>query len=186
VGFRRCNIRHVPSDGPPGSRRDASRGARVPGTSYELDPVHAAFNIGAMVRWLDFNEPGWRRNGVIPQTTWGGYCGGGFSQPPRGHEAASRCWCFRRGSGHDKAHESRACWRLENSFIAWTGSCAAGAGASTAVVTQMLGGTRDGINAVSNAWIDGGALRTYRHAPNTARVRAGRPAMPPAGRCATL
>jgi len=31
-------------------------GARVPGLSYELDPVQAAFNIGTMVRWLDFND----------------------------------------------------------------------------------------------------------------------------------
>ena len=40
--------------------------------------------------------------------------------------------------------------------------------ASTAVVTALLGGNREQvINAISHAWIDGSALRTYRHAPNT-------------------
>jgi 2-methylcitrate dehydratase len=86
-----------------------------------------------------------------------------------------------------KAHEIQGVLALQNSFNrVGLDHVLLVRVASTAVVTAMLGGTRDQIiNAVSNAWVDGGALRTYRHAPTPDRARVGRPEMPPAVRCAS-
>ena len=145
-------------------------GARVPGTSYELDPVTAAFNIGAMIRWLDFNDTWLAAEWGHPSDNLGGLLATA--------DYLSRKAAAQGGKSllvHDlltamiKAHEIQGVIALENSFnrIGLDHVLLVRV-ASTAVVTQMLGGTRDQvINAVSNAWIDGGALRTYRHAPNT-------------------
>jgi 2-methylcitrate dehydratase len=145
-------------------------GARVPGTSYELDPVQAAFNIGAMVRWLDFNDT-WLA------AEWG------HPSDNLGSILAVADYLARRNAAQGqkgllvkdvltsmiKAHEIQGVTALENSFNrVGLDHVLLVRIASTAVATVMLGGTRDQvINAVSNAWIDGGALRTYRHAPNT-------------------
>jgi 2-methylcitrate dehydratase len=140
-------------------------GARVPGTSYELDPINAAFNIGAMVRWLDFNDTWLAAEWGHPSDNLGGilaaadYLARGGS-PIRVRDVLTAMI---------KAHEIQGVLALENSFNrVGLDHVLLVRVASTAVVTAMLGGTRDQIvNAVSNAWIDGGALRTYRHAPNT-------------------
>jgi 2-methylcitrate dehydratase len=145
-------------------------GARVPGTSYELEPVQAAFNIGAMIRWLDFNDT-WLA------AEWG------HPSDNLGAILAVADYLSRMAMSHGKkplrvrdvltamiqAHEIQGITALENSFNrVGLDHVLLVRVASTAVVTRMLGGTRDQvINAVSNAWIDGGALRTYRHAPNT-------------------
>jgi 2-methylcitrate dehydratase len=145
-------------------------GARVPGTSYELEPVQAAFNIGAMIRWLDFNDTWLAAEWGHPSDNLGGIL-------------AVADYLARMAVNHGrkppivrdvltamiKAHEIQGVTALENSFNrVGLDHVLLVRVASTAVVTRMLGGTREQvINAVSNAWIDGGALRTYRHAPNT-------------------
>jgi 2-methylcitrate dehydratase len=144
--------------------------ARVPGTSYELEPVHAAFNIGAMIRWLDFNDTWLAAEWGHPSDNLGGILA-----------TADYLSRMARAEGEDaltigdvltamiKAHEIQGVLALENSYNrVGLDHVLLVRIASTAVVTRMLGGDRDKvINAVSNAWIDGGALRTYRHAPNT-------------------
>jgi len=145
-------------------------GAKVPGTPYQLDPVTAAFNIGTMVRWLDFNDTWLAAEWGHPSDNLGGIL-------------ATADWLSRTrlASGGKpllvrdvltamiKAHEIQGVIALENSFNrVGLDHVVLVKVASTAVVTQMMGGTREEIiNAVSNAWVDGQSLRTYRHAPNT-------------------
>src|SRR5579872_6259460 len=145
-------------------------GARVPGTSFELDPVQAAFNIGAMIRWLDFNDTWLAAEWGHPSDNLGGILAVADylarkavmegKTPPTVRDVLT---------GMIKAHEIQGVLALENSFNrVGLDHVILVRVASTAVVTAMLGGTVDQIvNAVSNAWLDGGALRTYRHAPNT-------------------
>ncbi|OGA23339.1 MAG: 2-methylcitrate dehydratase [Betaproteobacteria bacterium RIFCSPLOWO2_02_FULL_67_26] len=147
-----------------------ANGAKVPGTPYQLDPVTAAFNLGAMIRWLDFNDtwlaaewghPSDNLGGILATADW-----------------LSRTRLAKGGkplvmrdvlTGMIKAHEIQGIIALENSFNrVGLDHVVLVKVASTAVVTHMMGGTRDEIvNAVSNAWIDGQSLRAYRHAPNT-------------------
>src|SRR4029077_14285410 len=147
-----------------------ARGARVPGTPYELDPITAAFNIGAMIRWLDFNDTWLAAEWGHPSDNLGGILAVADylarkavmegKAPPTVRDVLT---------GMIKAHEIQGVLALENSFNrVGLDHVILVRVASTAVVTAMLGGTREQIiNAVSNAWIDCGALRTYRHAPNT-------------------
>ncbi|MBW4037465.1 MAG: bifunctional 2-methylcitrate dehydratase/aconitate hydratase [Acidobacteria bacterium] len=141
------------------------KGARVPGTSYELDPVQAAFNIGTIIRWLDYNDT-WLA------AEWG------HPSDNLGAILAVADWMARNGAaltmrdvltGMIKAHEIQGCLALENSFNkVGLDHVLLVKVASTAVVCQMLGLTRDQtLNAVSLAFVDGQSLRTYRHAPNT-------------------
>ena len=146
-----------------------TNGVRVPGTNYELDPVQGAFNIGAMIRWLDFNDtwlaaewghPSDNLGGILATADW----------LSRAAVAAGR----RPLKIHDvltamiKAHEIQGCIALENSFNkVGLDHVILVKVASTAVVAKMLGLTREQtLNAVSLAWVDGQALRTYRHFPN--------------------
>jgi len=145
-------------------------GARVPGTSFELDPVQAAFNIGAMIRWLDFNDTWLAAEWGHPSDNLGAILAVADYQarlavmsgrpPPTVRDVLTAMV---------KAHEVQGVLALENSFNrVGLDHVLLVRVASTAVVTAMLGGTLEQVvNAVSNAWIDGGALRTYRHAPNT-------------------
>jgi 2-methylcitrate dehydratase len=145
-------------------------GARVPGTRFELDPVQAAFNIGAMVRWLDFNDTWLAAEWGHPSDNLGGIL-------------AVADWLSRRAVARGKApltmrdvlgamikaHEIQGCLALENAFnkvgldhvvLVKVATCA--------VVAQLLGLSRgEMLAAVSLAWVDGQPLRTYRHAPNT-------------------
>jgi 2-methylcitrate dehydratase len=135
-----------------------------------LDPVQAAFNIGAMIRWLDFNDTWLAAEWGHPSDNLGGILAVADylarkavmegKAPPTVRDVLT---------GMIKAHEIQGVLALENSFNrVGLDHVILVRVASTAVVTAMLGGTREQvINAVSNAWIDGGALRTYRHAPNT-------------------
>ncbi|WP_437222237.1 bifunctional 2-methylcitrate dehydratase/aconitate hydratase [Planctomicrobium sp. SH661] len=141
-------------------------GARVPGTSYELEPVQAAFNIGAMVRWLDFNDTWLAAEWGHPSDNLGGilavadYLSRNGEKPLTMHDVLVAMI---------QAHEIQGVLALENGFNrVGLDHVLLVRIASTAVVTRLLGGSRDDIiNALSNAFIDGGALRTYRHAPNT-------------------
>jgi 2-methylcitrate dehydratase len=142
-----------------------SNGARVPGTAYELDPINAAFNIGAMIRWLDFNDTWLAAEWGHPSDNLGGILAVADYLSRSGKPMAVRDVL----TGMIKAHEIQGVLALENSFNrVGLDHVLLVRVASTAVVTALFGGTRDQIiNAVSNAWVDGGALRTYRHAPNT-------------------
>jgi 2-methylcitrate dehydratase len=145
-------------------------GARVPGTSFELDPVQAAFNIGAMIRWLDFNDTWLAAEWGHPSDNLGGILAvADYLARQAIMEGRMPLTVRDVLTGMIKAHEIQGILALENSFNrVGLDHVILVRVASTAVVTAMLGGTREQvINAVSNAWIDGGALRTYRHAPNT-------------------
>jgi 2-methylcitrate dehydratase len=142
-----------------------TNGARVPGTAYELDPVNAAFNIGAMIRWLDFNDTWLAAEWGHPSDNLGGILAVADYLSRSGKKVTVRDVL----TGMIKAHEIQGILALENSFNrVGLDHVLLVRVASTAVVTALLGGSREQIiNAVSNAWVDGGALRTYRHAPNT-------------------
>ena len=145
-------------------------GARVPGTGFQLDPVQAAFNIGTMIRWLDFNDTWLAAEWGHPSDNLGGIL-------------ATADWLSRTALAHGappltmkhvltamiKAHEIQGCIALENSFNeVGLDHVLLVKVASTAVVSQLLGLTREQtIAALSLAWVDGQSLRTYRHAPNT-------------------
>ena len=145
-------------------------GARVPGTSYELEPVMAAFNIGAMNRWLDFNDTWLAAEWGHPSDNLGGILAVAdyLSRQARA-EGQAPMTMKDVLTAMIKAHEIQGALALENSYNrVGLDHVLLVRIASTAVVTHMLGGDRNKVlNAVSNAWIDGGALRTYRHAPNT-------------------
>jgi 2-methylcitrate dehydratase len=140
-------------------------GARVPGTSYELDPITAAFNIGAMIRWLDFNDTWLAAEWCHPSDNLGAILAVADYLSRNGTPVRVRDVL----TAMIKAHEIQGVLALGNSFNrVGLDHVLLVRVASTALVTAMLGGTRDQvINAVSNAWLDGGALRTYRQAPNT-------------------
>lgn len=145
-------------------------GARVPGTSYELDPVQAAFNIGVMIRWLDFNDTWLAAEWGHPSDNLGGILAVADYLSRRAKMEGAKPLTVRDVlTAMVKAHEIQGVLALENSFNrVGLDHVLLVRVASTAVCTAMLGGSREQIvNAVSNAWIDGGALRTYRHAPNT-------------------
>ncbi len=140
-------------------------GARVPGTAFVLDPVAAAFNIGTLIRWLDFNDTWLAADWGHPSDNLGAILG-------------VADWLDRNGriltvrdvlTAMIRAHEIQGVLALENSFNrAGLDHVLLVRIASTAVATALLGGTRELIiNALSNAFADGGALRVYRHAPNT-------------------
>ena len=140
-------------------------GVKVPGTKYVLDPVQGAFNIGAMIRWLDFNDTWLAAEWGHPSDNLGGIL-------------ATADWLSRTTdkkftikdvlTAMIKAHEIQGCIALENSFNkVGLDHVILVKVASAAVVAQMMGLTRDqALAAVSLAWIDGHSLRIYRHFPN--------------------
>jgi 2-methylcitrate dehydratase len=144
-------------------------GARVPGTDYVLDPIKAAFDIGTLVRWLDFNDTWLAAEWGHPSDNLGAILAVA-DYSTRNAERGMRSYTVRDVlAGMIKAHEIQGILALENSFNrVGLDHVLLVRIASTAVASHLLGGTREQIiNAVSNAWLDGGALRTYRHAPNT-------------------
>ena len=145
-------------------------GARVPGTSYELEPVMAAFNIGAMIRWLDFNDTWLAAEWGHPSDNLGGILAVADYLSRQNRAAGKEPLAMQDVlTAMIKAHEIQGCLALENSYNrVGLDHVLLVRVASAAVVTRMLGGDRDTVlSALSHAWIDGGALRTYRHAPNT-------------------
>src|SRR5277367_199367 len=145
-------------------------GAKVPGTAFQLDPVQAAFNIGVMVRWLDFNDTWLAAEWGHPSDNLGGILAVADYLSRQAAAQGKPSLIIRDVlAAMIQAHEIQGVLALENSFNrVGLDHVLLVRIASTAVLTAMLGGSRDQvINAVSNAFIDGGALRTYRHAPNT-------------------
>ncbi|WP_087026243.1 bifunctional 2-methylcitrate dehydratase/aconitate hydratase [Thaumasiovibrio subtropicus] len=144
-------------------------GARVPGTSHELDPVMAAFNIGCIIRWLDFNDTWLAAEWGHPSDNLGGILATA-DYLSRVAVSQGKAPLTMRDvlTAMIKAHEIQGVLALENSYNrVGLDHVLLVRVASTAVVTKMLGGSRDQIiDAVSQAWVDGCALRTYRHAPN--------------------
>jgi 2-methylcitrate dehydratase len=144
-------------------------GARVPGTPHQLDPINAAFNIGAMIRWLDFNDTWLAAEWGHPSDNLGGILAVADYLCRAPAKLRKQLKVRDVLTAMIKAHEIQGVLALENSFNrVGLDHVLLVRVASTAVVTAMLGGNREQvINAVSNAWVDGAALRTYRHAPNT-------------------
>jgi 2-methylcitrate dehydratase len=147
-----------------------TNGTRVPGTQFELDPVQGAFNIGTLIRWLDFNDTWLAAEWGHPSDNLGGILAVA-DYVSRNRIAEGKAPLMMRDvlTAAIKAHEIQGVLALENSlnrvgldhvlFVKI---------ASTAVVTALLGGgPEEVVNALSNAWLDGGSLRAYRHAPNT-------------------
>ena len=145
-------------------------GARVPGTAFELEPAQAAFNLGMLIRYLDFNDTWLAAEWGHPSDNLGAILSVA-DYVSRRNIAQGKAPLTMKDvlTAMIKAHEIQGVLALENSFNrVGLDHVLLVRVASTAVVTQMLGGTHQQvIDAVSNAWIDGGALRTYRHAPNT-------------------
>jgi 2-methylcitrate dehydratase len=145
-------------------------GARVPGTAYELDPVTAAFNIGAMIRWLDFNDTWLAAEWGHPSDNLGAILAVADYVSRRRLAVGERPLTMSAVlTAMIKAHEIQGVLALNHSFNrVGLDHVLLVRIASTAVAAELLGADREQIvNAVSNAWLDGGALRTYRHAPNT-------------------
>lgn len=145
-------------------------GAKVPGTDYQLDPILAAFNIGAMIRWLDFNDTWLAAEWGHPSDNLGGILAvADYVSRQNMAEGKAPLTIKDVLTAMIKAHEIQGVLALENSFNkVGLDHVILVKIASTAVVTQLLGGNKeDIINAVSNAFVDGQSLRTYRHSPNT-------------------
>ncbi|MGI8560112.1 MAG: bifunctional 2-methylcitrate dehydratase/aconitate hydratase [Luteimonas sp.] len=141
-------------------------GARVPGTAFELDPAQAAFNIGTLVRWLDFNDTWLAAEWGHPSDNLGTILAvADWLARKEGKRITVRdvlTWAI-------KAHEIQGVYALQNAFNrVGLDHVILVRLASTAVATAMLGGGKEEVvNAVSHSWIDNGVLRTYRRAPNT-------------------
>ncbi len=144
-------------------------GARVPGTPYRLDPVKAAWDIGCMIRWLDYNDtwlaaewghPSDNLGGILAVADYLSQKRVANGEPPLAMKAVLEAMI--------KAHEIQGVLALENSFNrVGLDHVLLVKVASTAVVSHLMGGNREQmLSAVSHAWVDGQALRTYRHAPN--------------------
>jgi 2-methylcitrate dehydratase len=145
-------------------------GAKVPGTQFQLDPIQAAFNIGAMIRWLDFNDTWLAAEWGHPSDNLGGILAVADWLSRQAVAAGRRPLVIKDVlTAMIKAHEIQGVLALENSFNrVGLDHVVLVKVASTAVIAQMLGLSREEIiNAVSLAWVDGQSLRTYRHAPNT-------------------
>jgi 2-methylcitrate dehydratase len=145
-------------------------GARVPGTSHELDPVQAAFAIGTQIRWLDFNDTWLAAEWGHPSDKLGAILAVADYLSRKAEREGGVPFTVRDVLGYAiKAHEIQGCYALLNSFNrVGQDHVVLVRLASTAVATAMLGGSKEQIiTAVSHSWIDNGALRTYRHAPNT-------------------
>ena len=144
-------------------------GSRVPGTSFELDPVQAAYNIGVQVRWLDFNDTWLAAEWGHPSDNLGAILAvADYLSRKTEREGGKPVLVRDVLSAAIKAHEIQGGYALKNSFNrVGLDHVILVRLASTAVATAMLGGDKDEVvNAISHSWIDGGALRTYRHAPN--------------------
>jgi len=156
--------------GPIVPEANLSGGSRVPGTKFELDPVQAAFNIGTMVRWLDFNDTWLAAEWGHPSDNLGAILGVADYLSRKDQRNGKDSWKVSVIlEWMVKAHEVQGVLALQNSFNkVGLDHVLLVRIASTAIATAMLGGSVEDVkNALSHAFIDGGALRTYRHAPNT-------------------
>ena len=156
--------------GPVVPEAQMANGVKVPGTAYQLDPVQGAFNIGAMIRWLDFNDTWLAAEWGHPSDNLGGVLAVADYISRRNIANGREPLTMRDVlTAAIKCHEIQGVIALENSFnrvgLDHVMLCRI---ATAAVATKLLGGDKDDvITALSHAWIDGSSLRTYRHAPNT-------------------
>lgn len=145
-------------------------GSRVPGTHYILDPIRAAFNIGTMVRWLDYNDAWLAAEWGHPSDNLGGLLAvTDYLSRQNTSQGKKPLLVQDLLTAMIKAHEVQGGLAILNSFnrVGFDHVILVKV-ATTAVATQLLGGTYQQVqDAISNAWIDTGSLRTYRHAPNT-------------------
>lgn len=167
-----CGLRALHDDeclkhlGPVVPGASMNQGVPIPGTTFELEPVQAAFNIGTQIRWLDYNDTWLAAEWGHPSDNLGAilacadYANRHLGQHYTMHDVLQ---------AQIQAYEIQGIMALENSFNRLgIDHVILVRIASTAVAAKLLGANRNQIaNAISNAWIDGGALRTYRHAPNT-------------------
>ncbi|MBS0351078.1 MAG: bifunctional 2-methylcitrate dehydratase/aconitate hydratase [Proteobacteria bacterium] len=143
-------------------------GAKIPGTAYRLEPVQAAFNFGAMIRWLDYNDTWLAAEWGHPSDNLGGLCTL-MDYLNRQRPNHTKYTMHNLLTAMIKAHEVQGVIALENSFnrvgldhVVLVKVATAG------VAAHLLGGDREKVcNSLSQAWLDGQSLRTYRHAPNT-------------------
>ena len=145
-------------------------GVRIPGTSHELDPVQGAFAIGTQIRWLDFNDTWLAAEWGHPSDNLGAILSVADYLSRKATREGGKGLTVRDVlTAAIKAHEIQGSYALLNSFNrVGLDHVILVRLASTAVATQMLGGSKQQIvNAISHSWIDNGTLRTYRHAPNT-------------------
>ena len=166
LDYHAC-VRHL---GPTVPGSIIPNGTKIPGTKFQLDPINGAFNIGAMIRWLDFNDtwlaaewghPSDNLGGILAVADWISRTKVSNKKPPLQMKVVLEAMI--------KAHEIQGIIALENSFNrVGLDHVVLVKIATTAVVSQMLGASKEQIiDALSNAWVDGQSLRTYRHAPNT-------------------
>lgn len=144
-------------------------GARVPGTSYELDPVQAAFNIGTMIRWLDFNDTWLAAEWGHPSDNLGAILAvADYQSRLNQREGKDSLLILDVLTAMIKAHEIQGCLALENSFNrVGLDHVLLVKVASAAVIVPWLGGDKDQLlRTLSQVFVDGQSLRTYRHAPN--------------------
>ncbi len=145
-------------------------GAMVPGTKFQLDPIQGAFNLGVLIRWLDFNDtwlaaewghPSDNLGGILMLADYLSRCRIAEGKKPLTMEYVLTAMI--------KAHEIQGVLALENSFNrVGLDHVVLVKVATTAVTCKMLGGNKEEmLNALSLAWVDGQSLRTYRHTPNT-------------------
>jgi 2-methylcitrate dehydratase len=159
-----------PAAGPVVEGAVTPNGARVPGTGLELDPVQAAFNLGTMIRWLDYNDTWLAAEWGHPSDNLGGLLAAADWASRRGGGAGGAALSVRRLlEAQIKAYEIQGVLALENAFNrVGLDHVILVKVATAAAVTWLLGGDAQRIvDVLSNAWIDAGPLRTYRHAPNT-------------------
>jgi 2-methylcitrate dehydratase len=145
-------------------------GAKIPGTSYQLEPERAAFNVGAMVRWLDFNDTWLAAEWGHPSDNLGAiWAVCDYLSRKNISQGKSPLTVKDALTAMIKAHEIQGVLALQNCFNkVGLDHVLLVRIASSAVACALLGGSFEEVrNAVSHAFIDGGALRTYRHAPNT-------------------
>ncbi|MBT4864830.1 MAG: bifunctional 2-methylcitrate dehydratase/aconitate hydratase [Planctomycetaceae bacterium] len=160
-------VRHL---GPIVPGTNVSDGVPIPGTSFRLDPVKAAFDIGAMIRWLDYNDTWLAAEWGHPSDNFGGILAAADYVSRRNLSDSAVPLTIRDVlNAAIKAYEIQGVLALKNSFNrVGLDHVILVKIATTAVVTQLLGGTKQQvIDAISQAWVDGQSLRTYRHAPNT-------------------
>lgn len=149
-----------------------TNGSRIPGTDWQLEPVKAAFNIGCMIRWLDYNDTWLAAEWGHPSDNFGAILAltDYLDRNPNNPWQPNRQWTVR-----DVLHTAIQAYEIQGVLALENGFNRVGLDhvllvriASTAVACSILGGSKDQIaDAVSLAWLDGGALRTYRHSPNT-------------------
>ncbi len=149
-----------------------TNGSLIPGTAWQLEPVKAAFNIGCMIRWLDYNDTWLAEEWGHPSDNFGAILAliDYLDRNPNNPWQPDRQWTVR-----DVLHAAIQAYEIQGVLALKNGFNRIGLDhvllvriASTAVACSILGGSKDQIaDAVSLAWLDGGALRTYRHSPNT-------------------